>query len=216
MLKSSLSNCDRSLTTEALSAAEGAKHNVCKPVPFAKQWCSQMQMYLKGSQLQFFRLVSQQLQLRADELEAAVPRWDFLFSEPEKVDWSLARSRLLLAPKRPMVAPLIKHMKAIAAEVKNCQDQWCHHTAIEASISSYAEKTMLTGESFLVVVAGVNTICNFGSSESQAKMATEVMEYAKRKQEQLQLKENMIPDALKLALEKATAGQPPAVGKGGG
>lgn len=200
-LRGALDNTALVLTGD-IATIDLEQYKLCRSMTFCRNWVAQMFAYLAGCQMEFFRCGSKRLQSLTEDLESSLPRWRSLFPGGQPIDWDLVVARILNHPKRQQVPHMVKRIRTLSAELQRCQDAWGCGAAIDNGILSFIADTSATAECYLLIAAGVNTLVHQSKTASYCRMAQEVLDISAKKADG-----SGLPDTLKLALQRASAGE---------
>lgn len=147
-----------------------------KSMSHCRSWVRQLEFFLKGCQLCHVGNWSTALKADAEELEGIIPRWEVVFEHGE-LNTALARERILSHPKRSRISPLTKGLTKQVKEWESCLRSWGLDDAIEDCTKSFLRSTVLMGNNFLIIAAGLNTVLNMRQLRQGAAQAQEVLDF---------------------------------------
>lgn len=104
-------------------------------------------------------------------------------------------------PKRPVVGPLVQSIKKLLAELEKNKVAWGSECGIEPGVSVFVASTISQAEAYMLVTAAVNTIVVQAGTPGYSTHAQEILDISAKKAT------GQLPDVLKEALQRATAGQ---------
>ena len=166
-------------------------------------WASQLKAFLDGAKLHLVTSASAELMEMSASLEAAVPRFDFVFSPPGSFHRDLAVERVLNHPRRGAITPMAKSVAQTLDRLSVVAHSW-NMSAQIAGVSSFSGATVQTAEHFLCVAAAINCV-QVQTGPKQGGMAGEILSIAQK--HETRNPECKLPDILLTMLKAVAAKQ---------
>jgi hypothetical protein len=173
MLNSALSTLGGWLSHESLVSADSSGFRLKEGIGYCCLWKKHVGIFLSGLQKDAITKGVSILKAKAEELDGATPRVDVVF-EGGGFDEGLARSRILDNPKRKLIKPLSKFLGMLLKELQACALDWHASELLNKGAVSFVNSTVSTANQFLTIVAGINSVLNFGTAAQGPKMAEQV------------------------------------------
>ena len=198
----SLAKLKELLMSDFLSGFDSKGHALKKPVSHCKQWQMCMGMYLKWVKDSYMDRASEELKIKAEELESCVPRWDVVFAN-DTLHAELAQTRILDQPKRALVKPLVRYVGSVNNDLNQHAKAWQVDNRIGEGMSNFVKAAVDTGNAYLVIAAGVNTVLHLKNAGTGHVSAEQVLKLASKSSLNMKM-----PVPLQTALEEMAAGVP--------
>ncbi len=159
--------------TAAVIVLDAKGYSLKLSVSHCVQWVSQLEMFLKGCRATLVRQVAGELKEMASALDAALPRWDFVFVD-QVLREDLAKERVLLHPKRSSINPLTKHVNATNKLLTDSAKEWGLEDVLVTS-ASFVASTSSTAQQYMTILAGLTTVVYHRNAIKAKEQAEEIL-----------------------------------------
>jgi hypothetical protein len=203
------------MTANKIIDLDSKGYNLKRSISHFTAWANQLKSFFTGCRYHLVYSAGNELKIMAAALDACLPRWEFVFAaEGDTFAEDLAKERVLNHPKRPVINPLTKAIKATKAMLNNIAKDWNLLKLLESS-DTYISSTITTSERYMLVVAALTTVMFHRRTPKAQQQAEEILTFAAKMQKldpafSLPVPLRMILKAMADGVDKPDTPAPPA------